>query len=717
MSPQKKLLSRLPRLPALAGLLLAATAVYTLLATLYTTNAYGFFPVGKVLRGAALILPLWLGLVALAAWLQPRLANLRHGDWRRMLLASLIVGLLLLISIPAPSPALAQPHTLDIFASGPRNLAAEDSFVWLEKARSLDGALIELEQFSLQEGWEMTDGKLVSRFSLLNAAHLEGTLKGGVALYFRAYPAAGEVSLTWDGQVSSYDLYSDFSTTFVVTLRGNAWEGLSAGSKAIHAGFLALHLLGLSALALATILVVRLDLLRWGRFSLSAYLPYLLVFGLYLAIKLSFLDFNGPSVYRDTTSYVFTAQAPLNSLDFWAGVRSFSLPLFYKSLGVTVQNYQQPAVLARIGLAQLWVSVLCWGSLALVVARLPRRPWVRLAAFGLMLFFSLNLEVSLWDAIPISESFSFSLMALLMAGWLAFLSLPPEHKAPPVLLGAILLVTALYTFVRDSNVYFVCMAAGAFFLAALVRPALRRTRLPLALYLSFAVLLLFASNWALGQSIRLRIHIYDQLDILLPTRPDYAEYILQADLPLADEVAQAERQFTPQYEPYFFDDPQKERLIAAWADENGRNTYVGYLLADPLSALTAPFQQIRPLVNGNNLEYGALRFTNQPIPRGVANLSAILYPRANWLLWLNLALLGGGTLWFLCSRRERSPGWLVVFAVLLSMYPLMFIVWHGNPLEIERHAAQIGVQFRLAGWLALILLAGEAGWAWPTRSE
>ena len=44
---------------------------------------------------------------------------------------------------------------------------------------------------------------------------------------------------------------------------------------------------------------------------------------------------------------------------------------------------------------------------------------------------------------------------------------------------------------------------------------------------------------------------------------------------------------------------------------------------------------------------------------------------------------------------------------------MMFIIWHGEPLEIERHAVQIGIQLRLAGWLALPLLI-DAAIQWGT---
>jgi hypothetical protein len=38
---------------------------------------------------------------------------------------------------------------------------------------------------------------------------------------------------------------------------------------------------------------------------------------------------------------------------------------------------------------------------------------------------------------------------------------------------------------------------------------------------------------------------------------------------------------------------------------------------------------------------------------------------------------------------------------------MMWFIWWAEPMEIDRHAAQIIIQLRLAGWIALALLAGE----------
>ena len=81
------------------------------------------------------------------------------------------------------------------------------------------------------------------------------------------------------------------------------------------------------------------------------------------------------------------------------------------------------------------------------------------------------------------------------------------------------------------------------------------------------------------------------------------------------------------------------------------------------------------------------------------------------MLWSFLGLTSVGAGMYAFDKQKFSPAWLVIAVFLVSLYPLMFIVWHGNPIEIERHAAPVGIQFRLAGWMAVVLLLDQLAWS------
>ncbi len=51
---------------------------------------------------------------------------------------------------------------------------------------------------------------------------------------------------------------------------------------------------------------------------------------------------------------------------------------------------------------------------------------------------------------------------------------------------------------------------------------------------------------------------------------------------------------------------------------------------------------------------------------------------------------------------------MVLAAILITIYPMLVLNWHGDPFEIARHAEQIAIQFRLAFWLAVLFIADQA---------
>ena len=69
--------------------------------------------------------------------------------------------------------------------------------------------------------------------------------------------------------------------------------------------------------------------------------------------------------------------------------------------------------------------------------------------------------------------------------------------------------------------------------------------------------------------------------------------------------------------------------------------------------------------------------------------------------------LAGVTGWAL-YKGWNPVFWGIVAVLLITVYPLLLLAWHGDPLELDRHGLQIAIQFRLAFWLTLILLLDQA---------
>ena len=144
--------------------------------------------------------------------------------------------------------------------------------------------------------------------------------------------------------------------------------------------------------------------------------------------------------------------------------------------------------------------------------------------------------------------------------------------------------------------------------------------------------------------------------------------------------------------------------VRAWIEEHARTTLLMYLITHPSASLGEPARQINTLINGSNLEYRYPLYPQQPVPATVSNLTDKFYPhQVVELVFIGVLIVLA--LWVDTRREGRHwPVWWVLLALAISVYPLILLVWNGNPLEVERHAAQIGIQYRLAGLIAIALL-------------
>ena len=158
--------------------------------------------------------------------------------------------------------------------------------------------------------------------------------------------------------------------------------------------------------------------------------------------------------YSDSTDYHAAASLPLFSVEFWAGLRPSTIPLFWKLLG------NNESLTTTV---QFLVSVVCWLVLAWAVAGLSNVRVVRWLAYVLVLGLSLTGPVAQWDRTLLSESPSFSLMALLIALAIRLIKRPRYG-----LLAATLFVAFVWVFARDTNV-FIAVAVIPVLLVCLLR--------------------------------------------------------------------------------------------------------------------------------------------------------------------------------------------------------------------------------------------------------
>jgi hypothetical protein len=673
--------------------------------SLYFGNRYGVFATRAFIKGAPLF-PVFFGIVLIIVryFVLPKSGEISRRDHNVLLVSCVVLALIILGLFPFPVPALQQPGALQIISQGQRNPESQGSLIEIRQLSFLDGTPVQLEDFQLGGDWQIVGETLLSTGEgSLSLAEWSGDIPAGIVLNIRHNLDAGKFTIIWNGERTEYDLYASQSITTDLALRANSGKLLSQFT--LVSLMQILFFVGLCAILYIFGLSVELNWPSQTLVRLFLGLIYALALGIFVANKLSYLEFSAIRVFRDTISYATSASAPWTSSRFWFGIRPFTYPVVLKLFGINIDNYRNSILMADTVNFQIWFSIVSWTILGLALSLKIRKFWLRPFVFAMVLMFCLNLEVSLWDSLLLTESVSLSLFALLMTGWLIW-DLPATQAQPRLLetgkLLLLIVVTVLYIFTRESNQYFVIFAAVLFPLFSLMGK-LGRDRLKQYLgYLFIFILIVVLKNVAFNVSNDWKIHIYDHLALRILHDPDAQEFFAEAGLPVDQNLLQITEMAGFEYQEYLANDPEMG-AVREWIDQSAVTTYLKYLLSQPFVSLLEPFRQLPSLLGGDNLEYHSPLNGVPTIPQRLIELTHRIYPRVSIIMWTFVGVSVLGVIWYLFSGMQQSA-WLVVGVLLVSLYPLLFIVWHGNPMEIERHAAQIGVQYRLMGWVAIALL-------------
>jgi hypothetical protein len=365
--------------------------------------------------------------------------------------------------------------------------------------------------------------------------------------------------------------------------------------------------------------------------------------------------------------------------------RLWTVPLLYHLLRADA---------ARI-VAQLAIGIGCWWYAALTFADQLRDARLKVAGLLLVCAIALSIQVTNWDLTILSDSLAISLTVLLLSLWWRELRAPGRWTAL-----ALVTVTVLWTFTRESNVVMNDLLAIAAFVSVLWAP--RRGR-----RLGIAVCVLAASLWGHAAlrndhySTRININaiIIDRIEPVASYRTWWQHHGVPKLPRHYDEVERGSSHYRPHY--------------VEWLDAHGEGTYVHFLLTHPRFTLGKPLPDLLPFspgdleakdqshwsVLGLNDHYGKVRTV---LPSWVT-LVVIDPGGAGLVLSLTAMAAVGVTL----ERRRRGYDrrWTVPLLVLALNVPHVLLVWHGSNAELGRHSLEISITTRLALWALTFLLA------------
>jgi len=381
----------------------------------------------------------------------------------------------------------------------------------------------------------------------------------------------------------------------------------------------------------------------------------------------------------DTTSYLEGAGMQLSDPAFFSERRPWGILLVFKLLGGS---------LASIGFAQLAFSTLVWLSLAWILVGSFGSSAGKLLGFVFILGISLSPTVQVWNHAGLSESFSISTMIAILT---LFIGLLQRWRWSFFL--ALIFFFVLWMSIREVNLYLGLLTAIALFGFGLIRKSYKSF-----LILSICITAMFVMDSHLSSLYGLPRWALPLAEVItkriLPV-PEYREYFSNQGMPVSPELMALSGRWANSDNYAILNDPRL-RPFSKWLFREGKTVYANFLIAHPIYTLTFPLMNLDEML--------AVDFS-QLIPGYEAALPPFVNEflfQMRWFwayLWMSVLLLAL-ILW--AQRKEKVRVYWVILLFFAFSIPYLYLAWHGDALNLARHASIANIQFHLGFWLLLV---------------
>jgi hypothetical protein len=404
---------------------------------------------------------------------------------------------------------------------------------------------------------------------------------------------------------------------------------------------------------------------------------------LYLGVRLAAYVGVAAKQYPDSQSYLDVAKARFLGGEFFAGARPWTLPLLYKILPDS-DTYRSAG--------QFVVSVVCWLALAAVTARCVQDQRLRPIAFGVVLLFSLSSSITRWDHLILTESLAVSLTAAVLAAWLAFIRRPTGLSV-----AAVLLVSLLWAFVRDTNTVLVIFTA-LFALVAVGFRGLKGYRLVVLVGLIAIAAASVASTTTDAAKLRRNERpILGAVGLRVLADPDMTAYFRAHGMPAPTPRVRAHTAQLKGLGNGLPTDPDTE-VFLDWARNHARATLTRYLVTHPDAATLPLFTKAGQLADAvPGYQPPGAHSILPPILRDV------VFPSS-----ASVAFAVAGTVLLVTVAMARRSGpqllWAVPVLALLALVPYASVTWYGDAFDVSRHALLVTIVLRLCPLLLAVFL-------------
>jgi lipoprotein signal peptidase len=296
---------------------------------------------------------------------------------------------------------------------------------------------------------------------------------------------------------------------------------------------------------------------------------------------------------------------------------------------------------------QALLSTVAWLALGFVAMQSLRMPWVKVAVFGAILLLGQSAPVVAVDTYVLTESFSFSVLALLFAAGLWFAVWPDWWKV-----AAIAVLALAWSLTRDTNG--ISLIIGAIFAGVGYAVMRRRPSAQVAAILAVFMISGAVSMWDANRGERGLFPMYNVLSRrLVYDGPAMQFFEAHGMPPVAHQFMQHHIVWASSKNLYLYRAPEMQPLHR-WVIEHGRTTYAKWLLASWYDSLN------------DALSHGAFIWQWAPA----------------WLFYLLPLLIAA-------SWRRWDARYAVAALLLAVAFPTGLMCYFGDTMEVERHCAQV----------------------------
>jgi len=297
----------------------------------------------------------------------------------------------------------------------------------------------------------------------------------------------------------------------------------------------------------------------------------------------------------------------------------------------------------------------------------------------------------MWNHIILSEALSISLMVLILAVWLSLLQYWRWGK-----LLALIVLFGWWIGTRETNIYLSLMVAGILVLVGLFYKRQRFYWAVSAILIGYC-----AINMQISEIPRIPRWLYPLTNTLLHRilpNEEYLSYFQAHGLDTPPELMVLSGGFANSGNFAVYNNSTLDG-VEEWLYRKGKDVYLQFLISHPVYTITEPWKNIDLMLEPQDLSrYAPEQY--QPLLGWL--FGNLIYPNSLWLVTL-LAFVTVTTT-ILAKSRKKIPSfcWLIL-GTLVLFFPHFYIVWHGDAVEVGRHAVQASVQLRLCLWLLLFL--------------